>query len=171
MDGETSTTTTQQLQTPPQISSVNENAQSSSKKIPIKKIVLLLLVITIFATAAYAAYYFYNQMQIKNRDSQRKTDIQTISQALEKYRAKTQEAKYYPAAITQNTLVKNGFLDDIPQDPKTNSPYTYTSTPQNCDINCTGFTLAACLENKNDPEGVAPLNQCPTKSYVIIKSP
>lgn len=165
MDEQTAPNLNQPVQSPQPL------PKTEPKKTNLKKIFIILIAVLLFAAVAFAAFRFYNQRQMKARDSQRKSDLKVLESALEKFKAKTQDQKYYPVEPTQELLVKTGILKKIPQDPKNSLPYIYSyrATPPQCIRDCTGYILAACLENKNDPEGKDPQDQCETKSYVITK--
>lgn len=142
-----------------------------SKKSLVKKLLLVVVLILITAGLIFAGMRFYKSWQVKQRDSQRKTDIQALQKALETFRGKTKDQKYYPGNLTDATLVKTGVMEKLPKDPKNEAPYTYkySGTPAGCSANCTGYTLFACLENAKDTEGKAPIGACQTIIYEVTK--
>ncbi|KKR50175.1 MAG: hypothetical protein UT84_C0014G0023 [Candidatus Curtissbacteria bacterium GW2011_GWA1_40_16] len=142
---------------------------ATNKKGLFKKLIKIVIFLVIIGTLAIAAFFLYQQMQIKGRDAQRKQDFQTIKAGLEKIRVKTTDQKYYPSTVSEAALVKTGALDKIPQDPINKPPYVYTYKfdPPACTTRCTSVTLIACLENKNDKEGIDPVAPCTTKSYKV----
>lgn len=159
-----------QPQTSPVISPSNQ-PPAVTKKGLFAKIIKIVIFLVIVGALAAAAFFFYQRMQTAKRDAQRKQDFQTIKVGLEKIRVKTTDQKYYPSTISESALVKTGALDKIPKDPLGKSPYIYTYgfSPPACTTRCTGFTLTACLENKNDKDGIEPISPCTTKSYKISK--
>lgn len=144
-------------------------ASRGTKKSLIKKLLVIIVFILIAAGLIFVGTHYYKSWQLKKRDAQRKQDFKTIKAGMEKIRVKTTDQKYYPSTISEPALVKTGALDKIPQDPINKSPYVYTYRfdPPACTNRCTGFTLTACLENKNDQEGIDPIAPCTTKSYKV----
>ena len=153
------------------IQATNQNSHSFTKTSPRKKILIIIIVFVSILSLTAGLFYFYRLQNIKNRDNQRKADIASIKSALEKYSRETQEQKHYPSAITPTTLEKRNYIEKIPTDPKNVSPYLYTyrTTPSGCSIDCTGYTLTACLENKNDKGNntTDPLAPCTTRSHIV----
>ncbi len=156
-------------QTEPQ-PSIPGNSGKESKKGLIKKVVVMLVLLLIVAGLITAGMRFYKSWQIKQRDSQRKSDIQALQKALETYKTKTRNQKAYPAAITDSTMVKSKVMDKLPADPLNKDQYTYhyQSLPAICVADtCTSYILFSCLENKNDTQGIDPISPCTTKSYKV----
>lgn len=134
-----------------------------------KKILIVLSVLILLAVLIFALKQFMDKQSVTKRDTQRKKDLTSLKVALEKARAKSKDNLYYPSAITAVSLEKPGFIGKIPKDPTSNPPYVYNylGGPDTCAGDCTTFKLYACLENKNDPEGIAPIPPCETKSYQV----
>ena len=156
------------------VQALNQNNPPPPESKPrgiLKKILIILILIFVLIGVGLASYYYYDIQKTKKRDVQRKTDLKTIAGGLEEHKQKTQNQLYYPSVITENTMIKTGFLTRIPSDPKGGSPYTYTASPIGCIINCTGYTLTVCLENKNDKgeNTQDPLTPCTTRSYQVSK--
>lgn len=155
----------------------NLPTQSGSSDQPsgrnIKKILIIILAVLVLIILIITAIFIYKSRPVKKRDAQRKTNIAAIQHALEKSRADSLNNTYYPSAITPTTLEKEGYIVKIPTDPKNNSPfvYSYIASPIACTTKCTGYTLTACLENKNDKEEntTSPIAPCTTKTYKISK--
>ena len=117
----------------------------------------LLVVITIIAVLNGAGTVSWTNAQKKGRDAKRKADLKSIQQALELY---FQENKYYPRPWYPNywctTTGLSGYLEPtyikkVPTDPLyagTTKDYYYTTAWGR-------YTLAASLENTNDPEYVS----------------
>ena len=147
--------------------------QQSPKRKLLKKILIISAALLVIAGLVVFGFYWNNLQNIKERDAKRKSDLVIIQQALEKYKQDTLNAQYYPTALTPTTLLKPGYVSKIPTDPNNISPflYTYQGTPTGCVINCTGYTLTACLENKNDKEEntTDPIAPCTTRSYQVSK--
>lgn len=152
----------------PQIVSVNKNGNQKSL---VKKILAAVILITIIAGLIFAGMRYYKSWQLTKRDAQRKSDIQTLQKALETFRSKTQDKKYYPGDVTDFTMVKTGVMQKLPKDPNNNPPYTYmySGRPAGCTATCTSYILFACLENAKDAEGKAPIGTCKTKIYEVTK--
>lgn len=155
-------------QTAPQPTAVKTNGP---KKSLVKKVLVALALILIAAGLITAGMRFYKSWQLKKRDTQRKADIQTLQKALETFRGKTQDQKYYPGDATEFTMVKTGVMEKLPKDPKNVPPYAYiySGRPAGCTATCTGYILFACLENANDQDGKAPIGTCQTKIYEVTK--
>ena len=155
-------------QSAPQPAAINTNGP---KKSLVKKILVVLIFILIISGLIAAGMRYYQSWQLKKRDTQRKSDIQTLQKALETFRGKTQDQKYYPGDATEFTMVKTGVMEKLPKDPKNEPPYTYiySGRPAGCTATCTNYLLFACLENANDAEGKAPIGTCQTKIYEVTK--
>ena len=93
----------------------------------------LLVTISIIAILTAVAVVSFGGMTKKARDSRRITDLQNIRVALEAVR---QVGTTYPTSLT--TLVTNGFLQQIPADPKAGvgGSYVYTQL--------TGYSYRIC---------------------------
>ena len=154
------------------LASAPTSSQPTKVKL-LKKILIISAALLVIAGLVVFGFYWNNLQNIKERDAKRKSDLVIIQQALEKYKQDTLNAQYYPTALTPTTLLKPGYVSKIPTDPNNISPflYTYQGTPTGCVINCTGYTLTACLENKNDKEEntTDPIAPCTTRSYQVSK--
>ena len=139
----------------------------------LKIILVIIAVLAIIAALITAGFYLKKFQDTKKRDATRKSDITVIQKGLEKYKQDTLDTQYYPTAASPYTLEKTGYIDKFPQDPKNASPYIYKydGLPVGCVGNCTGYTLTACLENKNDKgkNTTSPIAPCTTRSYQISK--
>jgi len=153
-----------------QINRSSENPKSPKKGFA-KKLIGILLLILIIGGLIIVAKPQYESWQAKRRDITRKADIKSLQNALESFKGKTQDKKYYPSAITEFTMVKTGIIQKLLKDPKNSTPYTYvySGKPDGCSATCTGYVLFACLENAKDPEGQAPKGACQTKIYEVSK--
>ena len=136
-----------------------------------KKILIILILVLVIIGLVFAGFYLYKLQQIKKRDQQRKADITRIQGALENYKSATLNAQYYPTVLNTSTLEETGFIPKIPKDPINTSSYIYTyiGSPSPCAGGCTGYTLTACLENKNDKgeNTTSPIAPCTTRSYQV----
>lgn len=94
----------------------------------------------------------------KGRDGQRKSDLRQLQSALEFYR--TDAGRYPPAASLSScgngtsltyTVAGNtvSYLNKIPCDPSTDSPYQYSS---NAAVGNTNYCLRACLQIQADKD-------------------
>src|SRR3990167_7305439 len=139
----------------------------------LKKILIIAIALIFIAGLAIFGFYWSNIQNIKERDTKRKSDFVIIQKSLEIYKQDTLNDQYYPTALTLTTLLKPGYVSKIPTDPNNISPflYTYQGTPAGCVIDCTGYTLTACLEKKNDKgeNTIDPVAPCTTRSYIISK--
>lgn len=105
----------------------------------------------------------FMQVRIKSRDGRRKTDLRSIQKALELYKI-NQTNPEYPTngtftACTTFSASGVDYMKKIPQDPLSNcgsSPVDYYYAIDGSDPG--KYTLAACLENGSDSEGVS----CPS---------
>lgn len=114
-------------------------------------IIELFIVVVLLAAASVLFFYQKNNIEIANRDNQRKTAINAMYYALEKsYYAQN---KSYPSVINSETLTA---LDpSLLTDPNgvliNESTSTYRYEPTGCNQNaCTGYTLRANLEKEAD---------------------
>lgn len=103
----------------------------------------LLVVVTIIIALTVISVVSYRTASMNSRDAKRKTDLETVRQALVLYRS---DKGFYPQdgsfPLMINKLNSTDYLsDDISkfQDPGSN-PYVYTPT-------ASGFILTATLEN------------------------
>ena len=108
-----------------------------------------LVVFSIISLLIGLGLFSYIQSAKTSRDATRKADIQTISNALEKYKS---DHGSYPTDILPASLSQ--YLSTIPVDPKTKNQYEYEELPAGCvvaDPNnspCTSYELSAILEIK-----------------------
>lgn len=119
----------------------------------------LVLVISIIGILTSMIMFLINpltQFQ-KARDGQRKSDLRQIQSALEMYRS---DQGSYPASFKNcpvssptdlgNLACTVIYKKNVPDDPS-GGAYTYSSSG-------TTYSLIACLENQNDPQGDTPNN-------------
>ncbi len=127
----------------------------------------LLVVVAIIGTLSAIMLPNFTSLRQKARDATRKSDLRTIQKGLELYRQSVVPAAYPAAAASRfpspnQCWTSTGFsaacpgagatiyLRTVPADPIRNpvAPYYYA-------VAATAYTLAACLENGADPDGVA----------------
>ncbi|MFH1833235.1 MAG: prepilin-type N-terminal cleavage/methylation domain-containing protein [Candidatus Levyibacteriota bacterium] len=138
----------------------------------------LLVVIAIIGILLSFSIINYISIRQRTRDAQRKSDIGQIQSALEMYRA--DYGNYPPATdYTLNTTVLNEgatYMQNIPKDPSActdcynGGNYYYLSLNNNLN-----YTLAACLENKSDSQGVVTSpggsGICSSNLYYVKQNP
>ncbi len=115
----------------------------SSRAFSLVEILIALGIIALFVTLPVLAYSNYSK---QSRDEKRKSDIVKISQSLEQYKA---QKGVYPRTGDLDALVRDGFLLEIPVDPKngqevageTGLTYGYEYTSDSFD-----YSLQARLE-------------------------
>lgn len=137
----------------------------------------LLVVITIIGILAGLTLASYGGTQERARDSKRKQELDAIKKSLELAKQDTPGAYYYPGCNPCTNGVSSAtpalsptYIQPIPKDPKTNSDYSYSPTGCVSSTQCTGYSLIACLENKNDTQGITDATNCPAspnKAYMI----
>jgi hypothetical protein len=164
--------TTTPVNVPTNIQQQQQTNTTSPKKGSgiLKKLILMLLILIILTALVFAGFYFFNMQKIKARDSQRKADLKTLAEGLEKVRQKTLNQAYYPSALTEVTLVKTGILASIPADPLNSGEFTYffEGGPYGCTATCTSYTLTACLENAKDSQKDSTKHKnCSIASYSV----
>ncbi len=127
----------------------------------------LLVVISIIGILAAFIVASFTSAQAKGRDSRRKADIDAIKKALELAKNDSTSAAYYPGcaaaspcdlnggASTNPNIVTNGYIKAIPTDPSGTTTYYRYTAAVGANI-ATTYTLKACLENANDPQGTTP---------------
>ena len=166
-------TQTQNTPRPQPLAPTNPPSTIDKPKSSFKKILIILIALFVISSLIFTGIFFYRNQKIKIRDSQRKTDITRIQGGLEIYKSATLNAQYYPTVLNSSTLEKTGSIPNIPKDPINNDPYIYIyiGSPSPCAGGCSGYTLTACLENKNDKEKntTSPIAPCTTRSYIISK--
>ena len=158
-------------QTQPEHQPIKSIASDQPKNRMFKKVLLIIAAIIILIALIFAGFFVDNQLNIKKRDNTRKADILKLRDALEESRKGSLNQTYYPSAITPATLEKEGYIEKIPTDPTNAVPYVYTylGSPSPCAGGCTGYTLTACLENKNDKgeNTASPKSACTTRTYEV----
>ncbi len=112
-------------------------------------IVELLVVIVVIAILVALTLPNLFGLQRRARDDARKNDLKNIQQALETY---FNDNSAYPSgdmAAAGTVLAGGDYIASIPSDPQGDA---YTYTPGSCTGSaCQSYTLAADLENDNDP--------------------
>ncbi len=109
----------------------------------------LLIVVSLIAILLTAGLFGYRLQLRKSFDAIRKRDLNNIKTAFEHYYS---EHECYPPASTLNTCGGTGlvpFLDKIPCDPETQTPYTLTLDSASC---AQKYYLSTLLSNTNDPQ-------------------
>ena len=136
-------------------------------------IVELLIVIVVIAILAAISIVAYNGIQVRSRDSIRKSDIASIEKALELHYIDKgsftqpenlcsdtsygalgacgapagEAAGDWSAASDLKDLVTGGYLSSLPVDPINNATYSYTYEPHSVAANTfDGYNLCAALE-------------------------
>ncbi len=154
---------------------------SSQKGFTLLELLLVIVIIGILSSFMIVNYIGVRQ---RARDAKRKADLRQIQSALELYRS--DQGSYlthttFPYQLnTTNCVTSNAFTGGtatymklIPCDPSgtsywNNGNYYYYS-------NGTTYTLAACLENKNDQEGIAtapsPAGSGSCTHYYVLTNP
>ncbi len=90
----------------------------------------------------------------RGRDTERKADVDLISDALEHYYA---DNNAYPETVYGNTTLQDNYNngDTFPEDPQ-GGQYTYEALPSGClGDECQGFTVTADLERDEDEDADA----------------
>lgn len=148
---------------------------SNNKKINNAGFTLIELLIVIAIIGILSALLMVNFIGIRQRgrDAQRKSNIRQIQSALELYR--TDQSNYPNPQLPScgNVFSASGttYMQVIPCDPNGGS-YYYTS-------NGSTYTLASCIENKNDsdpnvgstPPPSPPTFTCTNGYYFIVNNP
>jgi len=127
---------------------------------------LIELLVVIAVLAGMMALLVPNFMTIreKSRDVKRKNDLQSIQKALELY-AQNQNPRLYPTSLPTPCMPftdgnANSYMAKFPLDPLVSctgvTSHYYYAQPTPGDY--FGYSLGACLENKNDSEAI----DCPT---------
>jgi general secretion pathway protein G len=123
----------------------------------------LLVVLALIALMVTISLFALDQARRSSRDARRKTDLETIKNALEIYKSDCHD---YPANLPavgatltgDNTPAgcanSNTYLSKTPGDPQTNSSYAYRR------LTATTYTLCAYLEQS--PVPAVPTTNCGT---------
>ncbi len=151
----------------------------------------LLIVIAIIGILTALVVANYISARQRARDAERKSDLRQIQAALEMYR---QDQGYYPSvssvpyALLPNcptgspTFFGNApsctttYLSKIPIDPLgtswANDPSNFYNGNYSYSATSNGYSIVACLENTNDPQGSwgAPYG-CTSNYYYELDSP
>lgn len=86
-------------------------------------LVEILIVVGIISALIAAPFFVYSTLLKRSRDAQRKIDLEQIHLALERY---YNRFNTYPDSSNLDLLVQEGFLNDMPTDPREGtSGYTY----------------------------------------------
>lgn len=133
----------------------------------------LLVTVSIISILIAAATVSYSSTQKIGRDTQRKSDMQSIRGALEVYFANNNQypktADYNAVSVGSSWTGSGGtpvYLRKMPGDPKTAGKYYYipfkdTLGIYTCDSAtdpCITYQLIACLENSSDSQRDQPMN-------------
>lgn len=147
---------------------------------PAFTLIELLIVVTILGILASLVVASFDKAQQKSRDSLRKTDVDALKKTMELAKHDSTGQYYFPNCDTGTSCnitntntnpdlapATNPYIKAVPTDPKTKAGYLYL--PIGCVAGgCTDYTLVACLENANDPQGVTDATNCsaaPQKAY------
>lgn len=128
-----------------------------------------LSIITIIVALGLASY---SKVLVKSRDSTRKTDLESITNALEQYKSHN-EFGSYPSFIYENsdfekymTSVPTPYpagYNPVPVDPLTKEEYIYAPQPSECipslNTPCTSYTLETTLENASQVYTINPYGE------------
>jgi general secretion pathway protein G len=123
----------------------------------------LLIVISLLAALAILAVMSFLPQIGKGNDAKRKSDIDRIKVAVEEYE---KDHNCYPLPDIMNCTPGTGlqpYLNKIPCDPTTGSPYLYTTDNNTCP---TWYKLYAVLQNKSDPEAIPNIGPNAVYNYV-----
>lgn len=126
-------------------------------------LVELLVVIAIIAILSVVSLASFTRVQVKARDTQRKSDLEAMSKALMMY---YNDYGFFPN-LTSDELFGNSdvgltgpnnqvYMRQTPQDPKEVKKYIYSLSPSR-----TSFNLFSILENTDD-------NQCNKDGYPFL---
>jgi len=132
----------------------------------------LLVVATIMIVLSTIALISYRSASQSSRNAKRKTDLQTVRQALVLYRS---DNGCYPPDTTYTAMLTtiSSYLNETPYDPQgSESIPLYTYTPAgvgNCGTTeATGFTLEALLEPDDTPYTVSnPWGKSESKKFIV----
>ncbi len=139
-----------------------------------KGFTLIELLVVIAIIGILSALFLPNYMSARERarDSQRKSDLKQIQKAFQLY-YQDQPLPQYPNTLPspgqQFSYNGNVYMNKFPQDPLPNRQYYYQ-----VDNNNLTYTLCACLENKNDPDGETDCSvcgSCPSGKCYNVKQP
>lgn len=108
----------------------------------------LLTVVAIIGILASIVVVNVSSSREKARDARRKTELDSLRNALELY-ANANNGKYPIKTAGLNALKDAGYLDKVPADPKDGTPYVYENTK--CDgtgtqNNLLQYSIRAILE-------------------------
>lgn len=119
----------------------NKNQRSSLKGFTLLELLVVISIIGILLVLGVVAY---STAQNKGRDAKRRSDMKTISSALEQYYADNNSS--YPVSTScgnMGTDLGSDYLPGgVPSDPKDSSPYVYT-----CVSTASSYYVCANVEN------------------------
>lgn len=134
-------------------------------------IIELLVVTTIIAVLAVGAFISFSAAGKSARDGRRKSDLETVRQALVLYKAENStyivNGGYNAGGYTTaaGTLTGNGFLSNpAPSDPKSTYSYTYGGTAS---------TFCVCAQVENSPNSNSSNASCngTPGAYYCVSNP
>jgi len=103
----------------------------------------LILVITLIAITSVVTYNIFGNARLNSRDNKRKTDIETIRGALERYRY---DSGRYITGTDLSVLIPN-YIGAMPTDPDNARSYAYTSS------NGKTYIVCASMESSSNQTG------------------
>ena len=115
----------------------------------------MLIVLGIIAVILSIVTVAYSTTQKKSRDAKRKSDMKNMQNALEQYYSVC--GYVYPTGISPNGIMCGGspaILTGMPVDPKTATPYVYSTTAPSA-----GFSLCTTNLESESPTGYCVYNQ------------
>lgn len=130
----------------------------------------LLVVIAIIGTLSALLLPNFMSARERARDTQRKNDLKQVQKAFEMYKLDQTPPSFPPSLPTANQCFSsapscsgNIYINKFPTDPLPSNSYYYS-------VSGLTYTLAACLENKADPDSIT----CPgeftclsNKCYIV----
>lgn len=115
----------------------------------------MLIVLGIIAVILAALTISFSTTQKKTRDARRKSDLKSMQNALEQYYSTC--GYVYPTSLEAPmdcSMRPEGFITQVPVDPKTATPYIYSPTGTGG-----GFSLCTDSLESEAPTGYCVVNQ------------
>jgi prepilin-type N-terminal cleavage/methylation domain-containing protein len=142
----------------------NLNQQKGFTLLEMIVVVVVVMIFLAFTTVGT------NIFLMNSRDTTRKAQLAQLQQGLDSYQSDSLDA-IYPTTLQGLNVLQSKFIKEIPVDPSTRQPYTYTALPIGCDntsVYCKDYVLTTSFEANHDSYNINQQGPIPTQSLGIL---